>query len=117
MKHVLQVAYYPSLLETRARMLQAHGYRVTSVLGNETAQAVDSLVMSSVDVVVVGFSAPQPARQSIVGWFKTQFPTLPVVALQSQSWENISLADVTAPADDPAVWLSAVAKALGRSPS
>ena len=37
--HILQVAYYDTLQEVRAKMLEAAGYQVTSVLGNDKAKS------------------------------------------------------------------------------
>ena len=45
--HLLQVAYYPALLNTRSEMLKNAGYRVTSVLGNEEAMALPASVIAA----------------------------------------------------------------------
>lgn len=52
---VLHVCYYPSLLHTRQRMMEADGHLVTSALGNDDCKAIAS--KNDFDVVVVGFSA------------------------------------------------------------
>jgi hypothetical protein len=74
--HILQVAYYLTLRDTRALMLQLSGYRVTSVLGNQEAMELSNTTLAEVDLVVVGPSAPYSLRESIVHWLKTQHPRL-----------------------------------------
>ncbi len=44
--HILQVAYYDTLQEVRAKMLEVAGYQVTSVLGNDKAMRLNSLVVA-----------------------------------------------------------------------
>ena len=52
--HILQVAYYDTLQEIRAKMLEAAGYQVTSVLGNDNAMGLNGAVIATADLVVVG---------------------------------------------------------------
>jgi hypothetical protein len=47
--HILQVAYYQSLLEIRTRMLESGGYEVTSALGNDEAFRLAATVIATVD--------------------------------------------------------------------
>jgi hypothetical protein len=47
--HILQIAYYPNLLEIRTRMLREAGYRVTSVLGNNEAMKLSDESIASAD--------------------------------------------------------------------
>src|SRR5438445_2608745 len=60
--HILQVAYYDTLQEIRAKMLEAAGYQVTSVLGNDNAMWLNGAVIATADLVVVGFSTPHSVR-------------------------------------------------------
>src|SRR6266446_6490001 len=55
--HILQVAYYDTLRELRVKMLEAAGYQVTSVSGNDNAMGLDGAVIAGVNLIVVGFSA------------------------------------------------------------
>jgi DNA-binding NtrC family response regulator len=110
--HILHVGYYDTLLEIRAEMLQAAGYQVTSVLGNDNAVGLDSAVIGATDLIVVGFSAPHSLREAMVHWFKAHYPKIPVVALQFNGWENFPEADVATLSEDPKVWLAAVVNLL-----
>jgi DNA-binding NarL/FixJ family response regulator len=109
--HILQVAYYPSLLEIRTKLLESSGYQVTSVLGNDNAIALDGAAIATVDLVVVGFSAPHSVRAAMVRWCKAHYPNIPVIALQFHGWEQFPEADVTL-SEDPNVWLAAVANTI-----
>jgi len=111
-KHILQIAFYPSLLTTRAKMLEVDGYRVTSVLGEAGARAFPADELAAVDLILVGFSAPRDVRASVVNWVKQQKLSTPLIVLQAQSWEQFDGADMTALSEDPQVWLAAVAKML-----
>ncbi len=85
--HILQVAYYDTLRELRVKMLEAAGYQVTSVSGNDNAMGLD-------------------------GGFKTHYPKIPVVVLQFSSWEKFPEADVSTFSEDPTIWLTEVASIL-----
>src|SRR6267154_5156800 len=110
--HILQVAYYPTLQETRALMLKSAGYEVTSVIGNDKARGLDGAVIATADLIVVGFSASHSVRTAVVLWFKAYFPKIPVVALQSNRWEKFPEADVSTFSEDPTFWLAEVASIL-----
>src|SRR5260221_10828683 len=111
MAHILQVAYYKTLLEFRTRMLESGGYRITSALGNDEAFGLDATVIVTVDLIVIGFSASHPIRTMAVRWFKEHYPTIPVVALQRHSSEKFPDAGTTLP-EDPKIWLEAIAGIL-----
>ncbi len=111
--HILQVGYYPTLNETRVEILHKAGYRVMSVLGNDSAMALDKSAFASIDLVVVGASAPQSTRAEMLGWLKTHYPNIPVLMLQYREWETFSGADAAVPADNPMLWLQVVAGLLG----
>src|SRR5438552_18958727 len=98
--HILQVAYYPSLLKIRALVLESAGYQVTSVLGNKEGMKLDGAVIAAISLAVVGFCAPQPVRTAMVRWFKANYPKIPVVVLQSQAWERFPEADAAALSED-----------------
>jgi CheY-like chemotaxis protein len=103
---VLQIAYYPTLLETRQELLQRDGYTVTSALGNEQGMALAG--MGVFDVIVVGFSTSHPERTAIVRWLKQHMPSVPVVALLANSGERFPEADFATLSEDPREWLAAV---------
>src|SRR5437870_2969606 len=110
--HVLQVAYYDTLRELRVKMLEAAGYQVTSVSGNDNAMGLDGAVIAGANLIVVGFSAPHSVRAAMVLWFKTHYPKIPVVVLQFSSWEKFPEADVSTFSEDPTIWLTEVASIL-----
>jgi DNA-binding NtrC family response regulator len=114
-KHVLQVAYYPTLLETRARMLESAGYHVTSVLGNHEAMKLDRAVITSVDLFVVGFSCPHIVRTAMVQWFKEHYPKIPIVALRLHPWETFPEAAAATLSEDPADWIAIISQTLKSS--
>jgi hypothetical protein len=110
--HILQVAYYPALQRIRTHQLRAAGHRVTSVLGNDEAMGLDGAVISSADLIVVGFSAPHSVRAAMVLWFKTNYPKIPVVVLMFSSWEKFRDADISTFSEHPTGWLTEVDRVL-----
>ncbi len=113
---ILQIAYYDSLLRTRATMLQRAGYAVVSVLGNDQAKAGVDQLLPAVDLVMVGFSATYAERIAIVRWLKEQYPQVPVVVLQANSSERFPDANYVTLSEDPEVWLGAIAACLEHNP-
>lgn len=107
---ILHIAYDAGLLETRALMLKARGYRVTSALGNKQAMTITSEELASFDVAVIGFSSTHAMRSELLAWFKSKSARLPVVVLQFHDFERFPLADCATLSEDPNVWLDAVAQ-------
>jgi DNA-binding NtrC family response regulator len=103
---VLQIAYYPTLMETREAMLVHDGYKVVSVLGNDQGMTISG--NGNFDLVVVGFSASLAERTRMVRWLKQHMPEVPVIALLRHSGESLPDADWTTFSEDPQVWLAAV---------
>ncbi len=103
---VLQIGYYPTLLQTRQLMLEQNGYQVTSVLGNEQGMAVAP--SQRFDVIVIGFSDTHAMRSGMVRWLKQHLPETPVVALLANTSETFTDADCATLSEDPAVWLATV---------
>jgi hypothetical protein len=112
--HILQIAYYQSLLEIRTRMLESGGYQVTSVLGNDRAFGLDAMAVATVDLIVIGFSASHPIRTKAVRWFKQHYPSIPLVVLRFYVSENFPEAGATL-SEDPKIWLGAIASILKSS--
>src|SRR5437870_11593710 len=104
--HILQVAYYDTLQEIRAKMLEAAGYQVTSVLGNDNAMGLNGAVIAAAELGVVGFSTPHSVRAAMVHWCKAHYPKSPVVAVQFYGWEKVAEADVAALSEDPTTGLA-----------
>jgi len=107
--HVLQVAYDQGLLQTRALMLQRSGYNVTSVLGNAKAIAIPPAVLSSVKLIIIGFSESHTTRSGALHWFKQNHPEIPVIVLKFDGYEKFPEADAVTLSEDPSVWLQTVA--------
>ena len=112
---VLQIAYYPGLLETRRAMLEDDGYIVTSALGNN--QGMDTASTARFDVIVVGFCASPSVRGSLVSWLKHRVPETPVVVLLAHAMERFPEADLATFSENPLDWLAAVRTACAQSPS
>jgi DNA-binding NtrC family response regulator len=110
--HILQVAYYPSLRDIRARMLRAAGYEVTSVSGNQEAMMLDNATMATVNLAVVGFASEHSVREEMVHWLKVRQPNIRVVVLQFSDWEKFPEADAAILAADPHLLMTTIASML-----
>src|SRR5438105_14021944 len=97
--HILQVAYYDTLQEIRAKMLEAAGYQVTSVLGNDNAMGLNGAVIATADLVVVGFSTRHSVWTALVHWFKAHYLKIPVIVFQFYVWKKFTEADVATLSD------------------
>src|SRR5437764_14196486 len=101
--HILQVAYYQSLMEARRMMLENLGYDVTCAFGNDQAKVLVS--SKTFDVIVVGFSAKYSLRSQIVRWLKQFAPRTPVVVLLANEAERLTESDCATLSVDPATCL------------
>jgi DNA-binding NtrC family response regulator len=111
---ILQVGYYPGLIETRRTILERDGYRVVSALGNKQGKALAG--NGGFDLFIVGFSTGQSERTLMVRWLKKHLPKVPVVVLLANSLETFPDADFVTFSEDPQVWLAAVRTACARDP-
>jgi len=109
---VLQIGYYPMLLQTRHMMLEQDGYDVSSALGDEQARELAG--SQNFDAVVIGFSGTLAERQELLHWLKKNVQQTPVVMLQANSSERFPEADVVTLSEDPKVWLAAVRQATAK---
>ena len=71
---ISQIAYYESLLRTRAVLLEQTGYAVGSALGNERATAAAERLLATTDAVLIGFSGPYRERMAMLRWLKRETP-------------------------------------------
>jgi hypothetical protein len=110
-KGVCQIAYDGKLLSTRAAILRAQGYKVVSILGNESAKAVLGHG-PDYDLFIVGHAAPEEARMEMVAWLKARYPKAKILALNPPDCERLAGADYNARQNGPALWLPIVATAL-----
>src|SRR5437867_2222876 len=109
-KNILQVAYFESLLELRAVMLEQSGYKVRSVLGNVKAMDLAPEQMAGIDLIVVGFSGTHRVRAAMLRWFKQNYAKIPVVMLQANTSESFDEADAVTLSEDPKIWIAAVSR-------
>jgi hypothetical protein len=110
-KHVFQIAYDGRLLSTRAGVLKAQGYKVVSVLGNESAKAVLGH-RREYDLFVVGHAASQETRIEMVAWLKARYPKAKILALNPPDCVSLDGADYNAKQNGPDTWLPIVTTAL-----
>ena len=105
---ILQIAYYPGLLQARQIMLEQAGHKVISALGNDQGMALATT--HSFSLVLVGFSAPESVRRTMIRWLKQHLPQTQVVALLANESECLPDADCETLSENPGVWLNAVAE-------
>ena len=106
-QRIFQIAYTPSLLLTRAELLKARGYEVTSVLGNDAAKrALDQ--SQTYRLFIVGHDAPREAKEEMVQWLRNNFSNTRILALNAPYQEHLSGVDVNVIMNGPDVWLAAV---------
>jgi hypothetical protein len=110
-KHVFQIAYDGKLLSTRAGVLRAQGYKVISVLGNETAKAVLGYGREY-DLFIIGHAASRKVRVEMVTWLKERYPKAPILALNPPDCVRLDGADYNAKQNGPDAWLPVVTTAL-----
>src|SRR5947209_16376256 len=110
---VLQIAYYPTLLQTRQVILEHDGYSVVSALGNDQGMAIAAT--ETFDVIVVGFSASHATRTSMVRWLKQHAPMITVVALLAHDLEEFPDADCVTLSENPMVWLAKLRQACAKN--
>lgn len=110
-KRVFQIAYTGDLAIGRAELLKHRGYEVITKAGNQAARAA-LLTKREYDLFIVGHAAPENTRKELVDWLKTNYPKVPILAL---NWprQQLSGADFNATEEGTEKWLSAVIHALG----
>ena len=89
---MFQIGYGEKELSARAEMFQRCGLEVISVADNDSAKrALGSI--RSVDVFVVGHTAPEHTRKEMVEWLKANFPKVKIVALIPSANRELPRAD------------------------
>ena len=105
---MFQIGYEERQLKARAELFRRCGHEVISVADNEAAKhALTSI--QSVDVFVVGHSAPEQTRKEMVDWLKTNFPKVKIVALIPSADCQLPRADYNIVLNDWDEWLSLLA--------
>ncbi|SRR6266705_339884 len=107
---MFQIGYDEKELTARAELFRRCGHEVISVVDNEVAkQALASI--RSVDVFVVGHTAPEQTRKEMVVWLGTNFPKAKMVALIPSGNLRLPRADYNVVMNDSGELLSLLAAA------
>lgn len=110
MKRILQITYALESALAMEEMLQLWGYRVSTVVGNEEAQA--KLASKPLfDLFIVGHAAPEQTRNEMVAWLRERYPKVKILAL-NPSQQSVRGADYNVQLSGPESWLPVVAKAV-----
>jgi putative intracellular protease/amidase len=107
---VFQIGYDEKELNARAELFRRCGHEVVSVADNEAAKRALTSIQS-VDVFVVGHTAPEETRKEMVDWLKTNFPKVKIVALIPSANRQLPRADYNIVLNDWDEWLSLLAAA------
>lgn len=111
-KQILSLSYDVALLESRQMLLEAHGYRVTSVIG--LASALHACQEHRYDLVIIGHSIPAPHKRKMMEHLRAVCAT-PVLQLQRPG-ENVPGADYSHnPIEGPQAFLAVVDQILSDS--
>jgi hypothetical protein len=87
---VFQIAYDSDRATARTMVLRLQGYEVDSVIGNEAARVVLSMP-EQYDFFIVGHAADDQARKAMVSWLKTNYPGVPILALNPPKLVNLQV--------------------------
>src|SRR6266699_6852755 len=107
---MFQIGYDEKELTARAELFRRCGHEIISVVDNEAAkQALASI--RTVDVFVVGHTAPEQTRKEMVDWLRANFPKVKIVALIPSASRPLASADFNIVLNDWDEWLSLLAAA------
>jgi len=107
---MFQIGYDEKELNARAELFRRCGHKVISVADNEAAKRVLPSI-HSVDVFVVGHTAPEQTREEMVKWLKANFPKVKIVALIPSGNRQVPRADYNIVVNDWDKWPSLLAAA------
>ena len=102
---MFQIGYDEKELKVRAQLLRRCGHEVISVADNEAAKRALASI-HSVDVFIVGHTAPDQTRKEMVDWLKTNCPKVKIVALIPSADRQLLRADHNVVLNDWDEWLS-----------
>ena len=105
---MFQIGYDQREMNARAELFRRVGHEVISVADNEAAKRALSSIRS-VDVFVVGYTAPEPTRKEMVDWLKENFPKVKIVALIPSANHQLPHADYNIVLNDWDEWISLLA--------
>jgi hypothetical protein len=103
-KRIFQIAYSEHLRNERAELLRRIGYRVISVIGNESARVLLSTIQLDLALFIVGHAASEQTRKEMVDWLKTKYPKVKVLALNPPD-QQLPSADYNVTQNGPENWL------------
>jgi len=102
---MFQIGYDEKELKVRAQLFRCCGHEVISVADNEAAKRALASI-HSVDVFIVGHTAPDQTRKEMVDWLKTNFPEVKIVALIPSADRQLLRADHNVVLNEWDEWLS-----------
>ncbi|HEX2714185.1 MAG TPA: hypothetical protein VHM88_18485, partial [Candidatus Acidoferrales bacterium] len=114
-KHIFQISYNEESGVQRAELLQARGYSVVSVIGNDAAKVAFSSTQDY-DLFIVGHAAPEETRREMVDWLKGKYPTVKILALNPPNQQVLG-ADYNVRQNEPQRWLRVVTQKVANSTS
>lgn len=109
-KRILLIGYDKKTMNARAELLRRFGHEVISVIDNDAAKFALRRILS-VDLFIVGHTAPEQTRQEMVAWLKANYPTIRIVALNPSKDHKLIGADYNVLLDDQKEWLSLIVAA------
>jgi hypothetical protein len=109
-KRIFQIAYSEKLRNERAELLRHLGYRVISVIGNESAKVLLKSIQLDIALFIVGHAASEKTRNEMANWLKAEYPTVRILALNPPN-EWLAGADYNVIQNGPEKWLPLVSLA------
>jgi len=108
-KHILNIAYDTSLMDSRESILTSAGYRVESV--NRKQDVLKHVLATKFSLVLIGHSVPAPEREDLIVLIRAcdRFIPIAFVAPRTDS-QSCASADMTI-ASHPADLLKGVSEA------
>jgi CheY-like chemotaxis protein len=106
-KRIFQIAYTEKLRSERAELLRSLGYRVISVIGNESAKAILRVGQPDLTLFIVGHAAPEQTRTEMVDWLKANYPNVRILALNEPN-QQLPGADYNGIETKPDEWLQLI---------
>jgi hypothetical protein len=104
---VFQIAYDETLMASRAALLESDGFTVLSVLGNDAAKAALEKT-ESFSLFIIGHGSPPTTRREMADWLKTNYPNVPILALNPPYQQELAPADYNLVLNGPEEWLFVV---------
>ena len=104
---VFQIAYDEQLMASRAEVLKAHGFSVTSMLGNEAAK-VALAAPQYYSLFTIGPGAAPEVRREMADWLKAKYPKVGILALNPPYQRELAPADYNVVLNGPEEWLFVV---------